>query len=66
MLERVLGVNHKEAGSPENPHGEAAVVAMLGPEPDLDWINGSNAVELTVNSRGFVRMDGIETDSKSR
>jgi hypothetical protein len=66
MLERVLGVNHKEAGNFENPHGEAAVVAMLGPEPDLDWIEGRNPVELTVNSRGFVWMDGVEAHFKWR
>jgi hypothetical protein len=66
MLEGMLRVNHKEAGNPENPHGKAPVVTMLGPEPNLDWISGSNLVELTANGRRLIRMDGIETDSKGR
>jgi hypothetical protein len=46
MLEGVLGVDDDYAATREQPRGEAAVVTVLGPEPDLDWIDGSTLFSL--------------------
>ena len=42
------------------------MVAMIGPELNLDWIDGGHPVQLAVDSGGFVEVDWIETDSVYR
>src|ERR1017187_6012620 len=55
MLERVLGVDDYDAATREQPRRKTAVVAMIGPELNLDWIDGGHPVQLAVDSGGFVR-----------
>jgi hypothetical protein len=66
MLERVLGVDDYDAATREQPRRKTAVVAMIGPELNLDWIDGGHPVQLAVDSGGFVEVDWIETDSVYR
>ena len=66
MLEGVLGVDYDEAAAREQPRREAAVVAMLGPEPDLDWIDGCHPVQLPLYGGRLVEVDWVEADWVNR
>jgi hypothetical protein len=40
------------------------MVAMLGPESDLEWVSGDFPVQLAFDGRRSVQMDRIERDSE--
>ena len=41
------------------------MVAILGPESDLDWICGCYPVQLTPDRGRFIEMDRVEANSVS-
>ena len=63
---RFLSVDDDDAATGEQPDREAAVVAVLSPEPDLDWIDRGHPVQLAVDGGRFVEMDWVETDPVHR